>query len=46
LLSKILGWVVGILIVIWIVSNPGGAGNSVHGWISDVYSFFQHLASG
>lgn len=46
MLSKVLGWVVVILIVVWVVSNPSVAGNSVHGWISDVVSFFQHLASG
>jgi len=46
MLPKILGWIVVILIVVWIVSNPSGAGTSVHSWISDIFSFFQHLASG
>jgi hypothetical protein len=45
-LTKIIGWVVVILIVIWVVSNPGAAGNSVHDWIADIISFFQHLANG
>jgi hypothetical protein len=45
-LSKIIGWIVVILIVVWVVSNPSGAGTSVHGWITDVISFFQHLATG
>lgn len=46
MLAKIIGWIVVILIVVWIVSNPSGAGNSVHSWISDIFAFFQHLASG
>jgi hypothetical protein len=46
LVGKVLGWAVIILIVIWIVSSPGAAGNSVHGWINDIISFFTHLARG
>ena len=46
MLGKVLGWGVVILIIIWVVSNPGAAGNSVHSWIGDVFSFFQHLARG
>jgi hypothetical protein len=45
-LAKITGWVVGILVVVWIVSTPAGAGNDVHSWISGILSFFQHLAQG
>jgi hypothetical protein len=43
---KIIGWIVGILIVVWVVSTPSGAGNDVHSWISGILSFFQHLARG
>ena len=46
MLMKIIGWIVGILIVVWVVSTPGGAGNDVHSWISGILSFFQHLARG
>jgi hypothetical protein len=44
--SKVIGWAVIILIVIWIVSDPSSAGASVHGWIDDIISFFTHLARG
>ena len=46
MIAKIAGWIVGILIIVWIVTNPAAAGNDVHAWISDIVSFFSHLASG
>ena len=46
LIGKIISWSIGILIVVWIVSRPVTAGNDVHMWISDIVSFFSHLASG
>lgn len=46
LVAKIIGWIVIILIVVWILSNPAGAGSTVHSWITGIISFFQHLASG
>ncbi len=46
MLAKLTGWIVGILVVVWIVSAPAGAGNDVHQWISGILSFFQHLAQG
>ena len=46
MVTKIIGWAVVILIVIWIVSDPAAAGASVHGWIDDIISFFTHLARG
>jgi len=46
LAAKIIGWAVVILIVIWIISNPTAAGTSVHTWITDIVSFFTHLARG
>ena len=44
LLSRIIGIVVAILVIVWIVSNPASAGNTVHGWITGVVTFFHHLA--
>ena len=46
MVSKIVGWIVIILIVVWILSNPSGAGSTVHGWITGIISFFQPLAGG
>jgi hypothetical protein len=45
-ISKIIGWIAGILVIVWIVSNPAGAGNDVHTWINDIVSFFSHLTNG
>jgi hypothetical protein len=45
-LMKIIGWLVGILIVVWVVSSPSRAGNDVHSWVAGILSFFQHLARG
>ena len=44
--SKIVGWVIVILIVVWIVSDPSRAGADVHRWATDIVSFFTHLANG
>jgi hypothetical protein len=44
LLGRILGIIVGVLIIVWIVSNPAAAGDAVHGWITGVITFFRHLA--
>jgi len=44
MLRKVLGWAAVILIVVWIVSNPAVAGNSVHAWVTDIVTFFRHLA--
>lgn len=46
LITKIIGWIVIILIVVWVLSNPAAAGSTVHGWITGIISFFQHLAGG
>jgi hypothetical protein len=43
LLQKFIGILVAIVILVWIVSNPAAAGNSVHGWISGIVTFFHHL---
>jgi hypothetical protein len=44
LLSRLIGFVVAILIIVWIVSNPAAAGDTVHGWITGLLTFFRHLA--
>ena len=45
MLSKIIGIIVAVLIIVWIVSNPAAAGDTVHGWITGLLTFFHHLAS-
>jgi hypothetical protein len=44
LLGRILGIIVGVLIIVWIVSNPAAAGDTVHSWITGLFTFFRHLA--
>lgn len=46
MLTKALTWMVVILIVIWVVSNPAQAGDDVHNWAASVVAFFTHLARG
>jgi hypothetical protein len=43
-LQRTLGIAIVILIVVWIVANPAGAGDSVHSWITGIITFFKHLA--
>lgn len=45
MLQRILGIIVAILIVVWIVSQPAVAGDTVHGWITGIITFFEHLAN-
>jgi hypothetical protein len=45
-MPKWVWWIVLILVIVWIVSNPTGAGNDVHTWVNDIISFFTHLADG
>ncbi len=45
-MPKWVWWIVLILIVVWVLSNPAGAGNDVHDWVNDVIRFFWHLANG
>lgn len=42
--QRILGWIAIILIVVWILSNPAGAGSTVHAWITGIVDFFAHIA--
>jgi hypothetical protein len=44
LLARLIGFIVAILIIVWIVSNPAAAGDIVHGWITGLLTFFRHLA--
>lgn len=44
MLQRILGIIVAVLIIVWIVSNPAAAGDTVHSWITGVITFFRHLA--
>jgi hypothetical protein len=44
LLSKTIGVIVAILIVVWIVASPASAGNDVHTWITGIITFFRHMA--
>jgi hypothetical protein len=43
LLQKLIGALVAVVIIVWIVSNPAAAGDSVHGWISGIVTFFHHM---
>jgi len=45
-MPKWVWWIVLILVIVWIVSNPTGAGSDVHYWANDIISFFRHLANG
>jgi hypothetical protein len=44
LLSRLIGIIITILIIVWIVSNPATAGNDAHGWIAGIFTFFQHVS--
>jgi hypothetical protein len=46
LVPKAIGWIVVILLIVWIVANPARAGIDVHTWINDIVSFFSHLTNG
>lgn len=35
-----------ILVIVWIASNPSGAGSDVHKWVNDIFTFFSHIAKG
>jgi hypothetical protein len=44
LLQRTLGIAVVILVIVWIVSDPASAGDTVHSWISGIITFFHHIA--
>lgn len=45
MLGKIIGWVIIILIVFYVLSNPHHAAGEVHGWLTGILAYFQGLAS-
>ncbi|HEY2505154.1 MAG TPA: hypothetical protein VGI58_01440 [Streptosporangiaceae bacterium] len=44
MLQRTLGIAVVILVIVWIVSDPASAGDTVHSWISGIITFFHHIA--
>lgn len=46
MLAKVLGWIVVVIIVVFIITNPVEAGNLVREWINAIITFFTHLAGG
>ena len=41
---KLLTAVAVIFVLMWVISNPGHAGDTVHTWITGVITFMQHLS--
>jgi len=46
LLGKVLGWIVVVVVVVFIISNPAQAGALVNDWIHAIITFFTQLAGG
>ena len=46
MIHKIVGWIVVILIIAWIISDPARAGTDWHIWATSMGSFFSHLTGG
>jgi len=46
LLGRVIGWIVVVVIVVFIISNPAEAGNLVNEWIHAIITFFTQLAGG
>ena len=44
MLQKLIGVVVTVLVLVWVISNPASAGNSVHEWVAGIITFFEHLS--
>jgi hypothetical protein len=42
-MKRAIGILAGIVVVVWIVSNPAIAGDTVHSWVTGLITFFQHL---
>jgi hypothetical protein len=42
-LQRFVGILVAVVIVVWIVSDPSAAGSTVHGWVTGIISFIQHV---
>jgi hypothetical protein len=45
LIGKIAGWLIVIMIAVWVVTNPVGAGHAIHQWVSSIFAFFSALTS-
>ena len=43
-LQKLIGVIVTVLVLVWVISNPASAGDSVHDWIAGLITFFEHLS--
>jgi hypothetical protein len=43
MMHRIVGWIIIILIVIWIVANPGIAGHTAHIWATNLGFFFAKI---
>jgi hypothetical protein len=40
-------WTVAVVLVAaWVLADPARAGDSVHGWVQGIFSFFAHLTRG
>jgi hypothetical protein len=44
LLSKVVGWIIVILLIVWIITDPARAGIDWHIWATNLGIFFSHLA--
>lgn len=42
-LQRFVTILVAVVIIVWIVSDPSAAGNTVHSWVTGIITFFQHL---
>lgn len=46
MLMKLLGWLIGIILVIWLISNPARAGVTVHNIVTGLITFATTAGSG
>lgn len=44
MLSRIVTWLIIIMIAGWVISNPSSAGDTVHGWITSIFTFMHHVS--
>jgi len=44
MLQKAIGILIVVLIVVWIISQPAHAGDTIHGWIGAIGTFFRHVS--
>lgn len=43
MLQKVLGWVAGIGIIVWVIHDPTGSANAVKSVVGGLVAFFSHL---